>query len=153
VNPSGGCGKNLHSIRKREQSAKGGAARPGTLEGEATARPWTFPAEALRAQRVVQRRRDVPVAFFFELTAITRRRNGEFFDGITGSIGFFNDLGVPISTIFQPLADPPKAGQAIANYIRMNPWRCVMEFGNGLRGVILCANPRGCAEDRVTARF
>ncbi|MFA7172209.1 MAG: transposase [Kiritimatiellia bacterium] len=23
----------------------------------------------------------------------------------------------------------------IANYIRMNPWRCVMDFGNGLRGM------------------
>ena len=23
----------------------------------------------------------------------------------------------------------------IANYIRMNPWRCVMDFGNGLCGM------------------
>jgi putative transposase len=27
------------------------------------------------------------------------------------------------------------AEQKIANYIRMNPWRCVMNFGNGLRGM------------------
>jgi hypothetical protein len=28
-----------------------------------------------------------------------------------------------------------EAEEKITNYIRMNPWRCVMDFGNGLRGM------------------
>ncbi len=29
----------------------------------------------------------------------------------------------------------PGAEEKIAEYIRMNPWRCVQQFGNGLRGM------------------
>jgi len=29
----------------------------------------------------------------------------------------------------------PEAEKNIAEYIRMNPWKCVQQFGNGLRGI------------------
>jgi len=36
---------------------------------------------------------------------------------------------------YEMIVRTPEAEAKIANYIRMNPWRCVMEFGNGLRGM------------------
>jgi len=36
---------------------------------------------------------------------------------------------------YEMIVRDAEAEQAIANYIRMNPWRCVMDFGNGLRGM------------------
>jgi hypothetical protein len=39
-----------------------------------------------------------------------------------------------------------KAEENIAHYIQMNPWRCVMNFGNGLRGI---GNPTLWNTDKV----
>ncbi|MCU0858664.1 MAG: hypothetical protein MUC65_09715 [Pontiellaceae bacterium] len=36
---------------------------------------------------------------------------------------------------YEMIVRTPEAEQTIANYIRLNPWRCVMDFGNGLRGM------------------
>jgi hypothetical protein len=56
-----------------------------------------------------------------------------------------------------------EAERRIAEYIRMNPWRCVQELGGGLRGIgnpalwsgeklgVLCSRGRG-AETRPAAR-
>jgi hypothetical protein len=36
---------------------------------------------------------------------------------------------------YEMIVRDEEAEQNIARYIRMNPWRCVMDFGNGLRGM------------------
>ena len=36
---------------------------------------------------------------------------------------------------YEMIVRAPEAERKIAEYIRMNPWRCVMDFGNGLRGM------------------
>jgi len=36
---------------------------------------------------------------------------------------------------YEMIVRNPEAEKRIAEYIRMNPWRCVMDFGNGLRGM------------------
>jgi putative transposase len=36
---------------------------------------------------------------------------------------------------YEMIVRSPEAEQRIADYIRMNPWRCVQDFGNGLRGI------------------
>ncbi|WP_136082388.1 transposase [Pontiella desulfatans] len=36
---------------------------------------------------------------------------------------------------YEMIVRTPEAEQAIAGYIRMNPWCCVTDFGNGLRGL------------------
>lgn len=36
---------------------------------------------------------------------------------------------------YEMIVRDAEAERKIANYIRMNPWRCVMDFGNGLRGM------------------
>lgn len=36
---------------------------------------------------------------------------------------------------YEAIVRTPDAAQKIAEYIRMNPWRCVTDFGNGLRGM------------------
>ncbi len=36
---------------------------------------------------------------------------------------------------YEMIVRAPDAEKKIANYIRMNPWRCVQVFGNGLRGM------------------
>jgi REP element-mobilizing transposase RayT len=36
---------------------------------------------------------------------------------------------------YEMIVRTPEAEQKIAEYIRMNPWRCVQQFGNGLRGI------------------
>ena len=36
---------------------------------------------------------------------------------------------------YEMIVRTAEAEQKIANYIRMNPWRCVMDFGNGLCGM------------------
>ncbi|MDD4117887.1 MAG: hypothetical protein PHI39_06675 [Kiritimatiellae bacterium] len=36
---------------------------------------------------------------------------------------------------YETIVRTPDAAKKIADYIRMNPWRCVTEFGDGLRGM------------------
>ena len=36
---------------------------------------------------------------------------------------------------YEIIVRTPEAAASIRNYIRMNPWRCVTDFGNGLRGM------------------
>jgi putative transposase len=36
---------------------------------------------------------------------------------------------------YEMIVRSPEAEQRIADYMRMNPWRCVQEFGGGLRGI------------------
>jgi len=36
---------------------------------------------------------------------------------------------------YEMIVRTPEAARAIAGYIQMNPWRCVMDFGGGLRGM------------------
>jgi putative transposase len=36
---------------------------------------------------------------------------------------------------YERIVRTPKDAEKIAEYIRMNPWRCVTDFGNGLRGM------------------
>jgi hypothetical protein len=36
---------------------------------------------------------------------------------------------------YESIVRTPDAEQRIAEYIRLNPWRCVQEFGGGLRGI------------------
>ena len=36
---------------------------------------------------------------------------------------------------YESIVRTPEAARRIAVYIRMNPWRCVQEFGKGLRGI------------------
>lgn len=36
---------------------------------------------------------------------------------------------------YESIVRTPEAERRIAEYIRMNPWRCVQEFGHGLRGM------------------
>jgi len=36
---------------------------------------------------------------------------------------------------YEAIVRTPEASERIAEYIRMNPWRCVTELGNGLRGM------------------
>lgn len=36
---------------------------------------------------------------------------------------------------YEMIVRSPEAEEKIAEYIRMNPWRCVLELGNGLRGM------------------
>lgn len=36
---------------------------------------------------------------------------------------------------YEMIVRTPEAEKQIANYIRMNPWRCVQRFSNGLRGM------------------
>ena len=36
---------------------------------------------------------------------------------------------------YEAVVRTPEAAEKIAEYIRMNPWRCVTEFGEGLRGM------------------
>ncbi|MDD2236121.1 MAG: transposase, partial [Kiritimatiellae bacterium] len=36
---------------------------------------------------------------------------------------------------YEMIVRDAEAEKKIAHYIRMNPWRCVMDFGNGLRGM------------------
>jgi len=36
---------------------------------------------------------------------------------------------------YEAIVHTPEAAQKIAEYIRMNPWRCVTDFGNGMRGM------------------
>lgn len=36
---------------------------------------------------------------------------------------------------YESIVRTPEAEARIAEYIRMNPWRCAQEFGNGLRGI------------------
>ncbi len=36
---------------------------------------------------------------------------------------------------YESIVRTPEAEQRIAEYIRMNPWRCVQELGDGLRGI------------------
>jgi len=36
---------------------------------------------------------------------------------------------------YEMIVRTPEAAKAIGNYIRMNPWKCVQNFGNGLRGM------------------
>ena len=36
---------------------------------------------------------------------------------------------------YEMIVRTPEAEQKIAEYIRMNPWRCVTDFGNGMRGM------------------
>lgn len=36
---------------------------------------------------------------------------------------------------YEIIVRTPRAEKAIENYIRMNPWRCVTDFGDGLRGM------------------
>ena len=36
---------------------------------------------------------------------------------------------------YEAIVRTPDAAKKIADYIRMNPWRCVTEFGDGLRGM------------------
>jgi len=36
---------------------------------------------------------------------------------------------------YEMIVRTPEAEKKIAEYIRMNPWRCVQQFGNGLRGM------------------
>jgi REP element-mobilizing transposase RayT len=58
---------------------------------------------------------------------------------------------------YEMIVRTPEAADAIGNYIRLNPWKCVQNFGNGLRGMgnptlwnakkigILCSRVRaGC---------
>jgi REP element-mobilizing transposase RayT len=36
---------------------------------------------------------------------------------------------------YEMIVRTPAAAEAIGNYIRLNPWKCVQNFGNGLRGM------------------
>ncbi len=36
---------------------------------------------------------------------------------------------------YEMIVRSPEAEKKIAEYIRMNPWKCVQQFGNGLRGI------------------
>jgi putative transposase len=36
---------------------------------------------------------------------------------------------------YEAIVRSPEAAEKIAEYIRMNPWRCVTDFGDGLRGI------------------
>ncbi len=36
---------------------------------------------------------------------------------------------------YEAIVRTPEAAEKIAEYIRMNPWRCVTDFGDGLRGI------------------
>ena len=36
---------------------------------------------------------------------------------------------------YEMIVRTPEAAENIRRYIRMNPWRCVTDFGNGLRGI------------------
>jgi len=46
---------------------------------------------------------------------------------------------------YEMIVRAPEAAKKIVEYIRMNPWRCVQELGNGLRGMgnpVLWASPK-----------
>ena len=47
---------------------------------------------------------------------------------------------------YEMIVRTPEAEDKIANYIRMNPWKCVQQFSNGLRGM---GNPALWNADRV----
>jgi REP element-mobilizing transposase RayT len=69
---------------------------------------------------------------------------------------------------YEMIVRTPEAARAIAGYIQMNPWRCVMDFGGGLRGMgnpvlwtakklgVLCSRnaPQGIGKDAaLTGNF
>lgn len=45
------------------------------------------------------------------------------------------DMRIWHRNYYEMIVRTPEAEKKIAEYIRMNPWRCVMDFGNGLRGM------------------
>lgn len=47
---------------------------------------------------------------------------------------------------YEMIVRSAEAEQKIAEYIRMNPWRCVMDFGSGLRGI---GNPALWNEEKM----
>jgi len=47
---------------------------------------------------------------------------------------------------YEMIVRTPEAARNIAEYIRMNPWRCITELGNGLRGI---GNPALLNRDKI----
>lgn len=45
------------------------------------------------------------------------------------------DMRIWHRNYYEMIVRTPEAEKKITEYIRMNPWRCVMDFGNGLRGM------------------
>jgi putative transposase len=46
-----------------------------------------------------------------------------------------HDVRIWHRNYYEMIVRTPEAEKKIAEYIRMNPWRCVQQFGNGLRGM------------------
>jgi REP element-mobilizing transposase RayT len=47
---------------------------------------------------------------------------------------------------YERIVRTPEAAENIRRYIRMNPWKCIQDFGNGLRGM---GNPALCNAEKV----
>ena len=66
--------------------------------------------------------------------AVTRNvRRGGMHPARTG--GSDSSLRIWHRNYYEMIVRNEEAEQKIAEYIRMNPWRCLMDFGNGLRGM------------------
>jgi REP element-mobilizing transposase RayT len=46
-----------------------------------------------------------------------------------------SDMRIWHRNYYEMIVRTPEAAENIRRYIRMNPWRCVTDFGNGLRGI------------------
>lgn len=55
--------------------------------------------------------------------------------GVVKGLGAARDQRIWHRNYYEMIVRSREAEQKIAEYIRMNPWRCVQDFGGGLRGI------------------